>query len=180
MATRDLPTIEYLRQRLRYEPETGKLYWRPFAAATSQWNGKWAGREAGTRRPDGYRKVFVDGHQISAHRVIWAMHHGCWPSGEIDHINHERDNNRLENLRDVSRTENRRNHSRNRNNTSGVTGVAYYAKEGNWLAQMQVGYRNVLFRRFATFEEAVAARKAAEARYGFHANHGVNTPKAEN
>lgn len=35
------------------------------------------------------------------HRVVWFLHHGYWPK-EIDHINRDGRDNRIENLRDVS------------------------------------------------------------------------------
>ena len=58
MATKPLPSQEVLRQLLRYEPETGKLFWRErtpdmFSAdgrdpewKARNWNSKLAGREA--------------------------------------------------------------------------------------------------------------------------------------
>lgn len=179
MSNRDLPSIDYLRQRLRYEADTGKLYWREYPHAPSKWNMRWAGKEAGSKGGSRrYSHIILNYQTLKTHRVAWVLHHGTWPVGQIDHINHVRNDNRIENLRDVSLTENRRNHSRSKANTSGVTGVTYCKRTGKWLGQLQVDRRNVLFSRFDTMQEAIDARKAAEAEYGFHRNHGVEAPKA--
>ena len=39
-------------------------------------------------------------------RIVWFLHHGTMPDGEIDHINCDPDDNRLENLRVVTREQN--------------------------------------------------------------------------
>lgn len=180
MATRDLPSIDYLRQRLRYEPKTGKLYWRWHEALSPKWNGKWAGREAGTRRPDGYIAVSVDRKLLRAHRVAWALQHGAWPPKDVDHINHNRADNRLDNLRLATHRENCRNSSRSRRNTSGETGVARHKPSGKWRAQIQPDGKAVHLGLFDYFEDAVAARKAAERRFGFHENHGIGDETGSN
>lgn len=174
MADRDLPSIEYLRQRLRYEPETGKLYWRDAPGLTRKWRNRFAGREAFTsNNGNGYRMGRLDYRAHLAHRVIWAMHHGAWPDGQIDHIDHDRMNNRIPNLRVVQHQENHRNTSHRKNNTSGVMGVSWYKAGDKWTAYIMVGGAKQHLGYFDNFDDAVAARKAAEARYGFHRNHGV-------
>ena len=40
------------------------------------------------------------------HQVVWILCHGQFPKGEIDHIDGDRMNNRIENLRDVSSWQN--------------------------------------------------------------------------
>ena len=46
---------------------------------------------------------------VGMHRAIWAWHHGCFPTLQIDHINGNGFDNRIENLREVSGSENMRN-----------------------------------------------------------------------
>lgn len=182
MAVKDLPEKSDLLQLLRYEPDTGKLFWRerdvslfPAKAALRSialcrlWNARYAYQEAFTSLNDGYRHGSIMGSNYKAHRVIWRMVTGCAPD-QIDHINGNRADNRIENLRDVSLPENARNRQLPVNNTSGVIGV-YFWKKGEieyWVAQ--VGEKQSKY--FQTFDDAVAARKAAEIEYGFHGNHG--------
>lgn len=129
-------------------------------------------------RDDGYITVSLDRVFIRAHRVAWAVHHGTWPDGEIDHVDHVRTNNRIANLRDVTRTENRRNHSLSKANTSGTTGVTWDRQCRMWIAQLHIGRRVAFLQRFVCKEDAIAARKRAAQDYGFHSNHGVKPPKA--
>jgi hypothetical protein len=180
MASKALPSPEVLRQLLRYEAETGKLFWRErdicwFAAgaksadwAKRKWNTRYAGQEAFTAiRNTGYfhGRVFDTAYQ--AHRVAWAVHYGEWPGGEVDHINGVRTDNRIENLRDIPKRENQRNMKRNALNKSGVMGVLRISPT-RWLVTIQEQYIG----RFACFGQALKTRKAEEVRRGFHANHG--------
>ena len=104
-----------------------------------------------------------------AHRLAWLYVYGCWPD-EIDHINQIRDDNRIANLRSVDRTTNCQNASRQKSE-SGVTGlVKRYT--GKWEARIQVNKKYIYLGIFSTKSEAIAARKAANVKYGFHENHG--------
>jgi hypothetical protein len=174
MSIHDLPSIDYLRQRLRYEPDTGEFFWKVNPDATRSWNTRYAGKQAFTSKDrHGYHHTNLDGRVFRAHRVAWALHHGAWPEADIDHINHVRSDNRAENLRAVSRADNRKNASRSKNNTSAVCGVSWYGAKGCWQAYITTGGIQRNLGSFTIFADAVAARKAAEARYGFHPNHGV-------
>jgi hypothetical protein len=114
MANRPIPSPQTLRQILRYEPETGKLYWleRPRSLFRTDhshrgWNTRWAGKEAFTAsNPKGYRQADVLGFHTCAHRVAWAVHFGEWPTDTIDHINGVTNDNRIANLRVCSASEN--------------------------------------------------------------------------
>jgi hypothetical protein len=169
--------VETLRSVLRCEPETGKLYWMPRPSelfpdkrSANVWNARYAGREAFTAAcGDGYRRGTVFYTNLKAHRVIWALVHGEWPADQIDHINGDPSDNRICNLRSVSNAENSRNSARPINNTSGVRGVYWHQSKNKWRARIG---KNISLGYFADFDEAVAARKAAEAERGYHPNHG--------
>lgn len=94
------------------------------------------------------------------------------PDEQIDHINHVRTDNRIVNLRKASNTENSRNASIGSNNTSGALGVWFEKRRNAWVAEIKVDRRKIHIGQFDAFEDAVAARKAAEVKYGFHENHG--------
>ena len=77
--------------------------------AHRRWNEKRAGQNAGRVNDDGYLMLSFEGQLLQAHRVAWALSRSIWPDGVIDHINHDRGDNRLSNLRDVPQSENMKN-----------------------------------------------------------------------
>ena len=179
MADREIPTPETLRQLLRYEPESGKLFWRerpeqafatPRAART--WNGRYAGKPAFTANDGhGYYCGAVNYRCFKAHRIAWAIYHGEWPPMHIDHLNGDRSDNRIENLRAVERVENQRNCKRHSTNTSGQMGVCWHARAGKWCAYIE-DEKRIHLGLFERKADAIAARKAAEVRCLYHENHG--------
>lgn len=173
---RDLTQAD-VRELLDYDPDTGSLTWKPrpiksFSSAQSWavWNARYAHKEAGNITKTGYRKIAIGAYPYAAHRIIWLWAHGRWPN-HIDHVDGCRSNNKLANLRDVTPAENHKNVRRKVTNTSGITGVTK-VRGGKWLAYIRVNYKRMDLGRFASKEEAVSRRKAAERVYGFHSNHG--------
>lgn len=163
-----LPSQEDLLALLRFEPETGKLFWRERGIASV--DRRIAGQEALTKCcPRGYRGGKLLYRSVLAHRVIFKMMTGEEPL-EIDHIDGNPSNNRWSNLRAADRHENGRNRSRSRNNRSGVTGVSPCGDR--WYASIKVNGRSLNLGTFDRLADAASVRKAAEARYGFHRNHG--------
>lgn len=184
MASKALPSPEVLRQLLRYEPETGKLFWLPRGAewfggtrdlgySSRAWNAARAGKEAMTNVSSrGYKTGRIFRACVKAHRVAWAVHYGEWPKGEIDHINRDKGDNRIENLRDVTGAVNSKNQPMLPSNKSGKTGVCWSPAIGKWHANIRSdGVRHHLG-FFADIADAISAREAAEKRFGFHPNHG--------
>lgn len=180
MPKRDLPSVGYLRQRLRYEPDTGKLYWLSCPHRSAAWNARYAGREAfSSKDRHGYRQTNLDGSVLRAHRVAWVLAYGEWPEADIDHVNHDRADNRLRNLRKATRSENLRNTRLPPRNTSGVCGVSWSKKSAKWRADIHHDGKQRFLGHFDEFDDAVAARKAAERQFGFHENHGIDAPHAQ-
>lgn len=98
--------ISYLRDILHYDEDTGKLYWRENSHKSNTWNLRYPDEEAFTCiAASGYLVGKIDGKQYRAHRIAFAIYHGYWPD-EIDHIDRDKINNRIDNLRDCSRSEN--------------------------------------------------------------------------
>lgn len=118
------------------------------------------------------KSVMLDKTNYPPHRIIWKMVYGVDPPDVIDHINGDSRDNRLNNLRAVSQKENARNMKMSRSNTSGHTGVGVDSSGRGWGAHIKVDGKTHRLGTFDTFEEAVAARKTAERRFGFHPNHG--------
>ena len=178
--TRDDTDPVLLRELLDYDPQTGDIKWRPRGGkyfstdrVTKAWNSRYAGKVASNLTVYGYRSVSILGKSRYAHRVSWAIYTGEWPSGPIDHINHDRADNRIANLRDATREINNRNATKRSDNTSGVTGVTWDKQHGKWLVQIASEGRNLKIGRFVDFYAAVAARVAAQQALGYHENHGL-------
>lgn len=132
-----------------------------------------AGEPAGRILPDGYLQVNVGYRFRRVHRIVWEMFNGDIPEGmQIDHINHIRTDNRIENLRLVTCKENSKNKSRSKNNRSGVTGVYFDNYSSKWKAQIKTDNGIKHLGRFLDISDAIAARKLAEEKLGYHKNHG--------
>ncbi|UNY40262.1 HNH endonuclease [Paracoccus phage vB_PmaP_KLEP18-1] len=183
--TKQIPSQDELRQLLRYEPETGKMFWlhrpahlfEPTVARSQEhlckwWNARFAGAEAFTATDThGYRHGKINGKLVLAHRVAWVIHFGSAPD-HIDHVNGVRSDNRIANLRSVTPSENMRNKAVYRTNLSGHAGVRWSEGMEKWNASIRRDGRRLHLGFFDDLADAVSARKSAEARFGYHANHG--------
>jgi hypothetical protein len=150
-----------------YRYENGNLYWiKPGAKRT-------VGSVAGTKGdPRGYVRlsIHIDGkhHRVLAHRAIFLMHHGYLPH-EIDHIDGNPLNNRIENLREVTKSENLSNTKIYRNNTSGTKGVSP-CKTG-WIVAVS---KNHIRWRWHFEDKELAELVALEAREKIHGKFARN------
>lgn len=184
MSRRKLPTLERLHSILIYDEETGKLFWKKrvledfhdgyhsASGSMNSWNAKNAGQEAFTAKTAyGYRIGAIDKKLYLAHRVIWKMAYGTEPE-TLDHISGDPEFNRLDNLREVTHQENAQNMRLNTRSSTGVSGVGWHKQAGKWRAYITVDRKQLPLGLFSTMEEAVVVRKAAEASFGFHENHG--------
>jgi hypothetical protein len=170
---------EIVKELLDYNFETGKLTWkernRKWFSTDRQfkiWNTRFARKEAFTALTDtDYYHGSVLGKKYKAHRIIWLYQTGEWPD-EVDHINHDRRDNRWINLREVSHQENHKNSSHRKDNSSGCMGVYFDKERQKWRSDIIVDNKNINLGRFELYEDAVAARKEGEKKYMFHKNHG--------
>ena len=137
--------------------EDGNLIWKVKRSGTKKW------KTAGAMHRNGYKVVTYKGKQYPAHRLIWLYHEGYMPEPgyEIDHINRQRDDNRIENLRVVSRQCNQRNTGNWTTSSTGVKGVVIGTGKRY---RVSVRLNNKLFNvgDYNSFTEAVLARFAAE------------------
>ncbi|MBP8234471.1 MAG: HNH endonuclease [Rhizorhabdus sp.] len=173
-----LITAEIARRLFSYDAKTGKLYWnsRPRSdfGDDRHWrafNTKSAGKEVGSPTKWGHLRFRLRKTGYQVHRVVWLMAYGEWPE-QVDHIDGNPDNNRLDNLREVNHLLNCRNAARRKDNTSGVTGISRTRRSGRWSAAISDGKNRVHLGDYRTLEEAIAAREAAAKVLGYHANHG--------
>jgi hypothetical protein len=167
---------EIVRQLLRYEPETGKLFWLPRkCASAAAFNTRFAGGEAFTAISSwGYKKGKIEKRDYTAHRVIWALQTGAWPVAEIDHINRVRHDNRWSNLRAATREENARNNRGIEGSSSIYLGVSKV--RNGWKAQINVAKKQLYLGRFSNEEDAAKCYDAAARKY-FGEFAGLNFPE---
>lgn len=127
----------------------------------------------GTISTKGYLCCGFNGKTVYAHRIAWCLASGqdLDVNVQVDHINHDRLDNRLSNLRTTDNRGNSKNKTMRKINKSGATGVIFHKASCKWRAFIKVEYKQVHLGLFEDFNDAVAARKFAEVKYGFHENH---------
>lgn len=122
-------TQEYLKEIFDYKD--GNLFWKKRTGPRSKIN-----EIAGHLRKNGYVQVILHRKIYVAHRLIWLWIHGEWPKNEVDHIDGNKSNNKIENLRDVTKSQNQQNRLKTRQNTSGYKGVFFHARSNKWIAKI--------------------------------------------
>ena len=163
-------TIERLKFLLEYDSVTGIFTWKN---PTS--NRVKVGDVAGAvNSKNKYICIRLDGSVYLAHRLAWFYTYNIWPQDQIDHIDGVRSNNNIINLREVNNIENHKNSKVYKHNTSGHHGVSFYKKRSKWTASISVDGKRKHLGIFVDKDDAIKARKKAEIRYGYHANHGRN------
>jgi len=170
-------TQKYLKECFDYNPETGALIWkqRPkkhFKRNTM--NKRLVGKPAGAiekTKHNEYLKTRLIGKSFWVHRLIWIMKTGEMPN-EIDHVDGNGLNNKWTNLRNVDGLENSKNLPLNKLNTSGLMGVSFSKSRSKFEAYISINNKKINLGRHNCFFQACCARKSAEHKYGFHANHG--------
>ena len=129
------------------------------------------GKQAGCKDHKDYWIVCLKENEVKAnyrvHRIIMAIALGKEPEGQVDHIDGDVTNNRLDNLRLCPRgnLDNAQNLGLNSKNTSGHTGVMKASKNDKWQAQIKVDGKMIWLGYHDTKEAAIAAYVEAKAKY---------------
>ncbi len=147
-----------------YDPATGNLIWLPRVNNAGGFNVRFAGKPAGTLSATGYINVRIGRREHKAHRIIWEMLVGPIQD-EIDHIDRNRANNRLENLRPATRSENNMNRPVFKRHKVGSKGITYDAKKKLYRARVQVGGKRIGLGRYKSLADAEAAYVKGVAQY---------------
>lgn len=158
-------TQELVKKFFEYNPTTGHLTWRLPTKRSK------VGEHVGSL-DSGYLRVRLGKTQYRVHRLIWLYQTGYMPE-QVDHIDHNRMNNRWDNLREVTALENAHNLSQSSVNTSGITGVYLDSKSGKYRAGIMCNGVQEWLGFYDSFDDAVEARKNAEQHHNFHPNHGA-------
>lgn len=154
--TKQTITQSELKHFLHYCPKTG-VFTR---LITTSSNAK-VGDIAGAIMPVGYRIISLRNQKWYAHRLAWMYVHGSLPDVEIDHINGNKDDNRIANLRAVTRKENGENLALRITNKSGFRGVYWMKSRNKWCANIRHNHQKIYLGLFDRLEDAAAVAKAA-------------------
>ena len=131
-----------------------------------------AGDKAGYYTPNKYAYIVIDKNSYLIHRLIYLWHHKYLPD-TLDHINNNRQDNRIENLRPATVSQNSQNRSISVRNTTGVKGVYFHKRKGLYVARIRSQQKNLFYRYCETIEEAEKCLQVAREKiHGEYANHG--------
>lgn len=148
--------VEELRALLRYDPDTGLLWWRIST------HGRRMSQPAGSATKDRYVVLMLNGIRYQGHRVIWFLVTGDWIM--VDHRDLDGTNNKWGNIRAATQQQNGWN--RDGWAGSGFKGV-YRSPSGKWYGRIRVDGRNINFPSRDTIEAAHADYcEAARREYG--------------
>ena len=174
--SKPMPSAEYLRSRLNYDPETGKFTWKFCEGMSKRWNTRYARKEAGyLNKTRGYVVIRIDGVMYLAHRLAWLWMTGHEPTEEIDHVNRDKADNRFVNLREASRNDNMRNGTGGKRtvNFGLPRGVTPVTGSKGFKAEVRANGHSTYLGTYPTPEEAgEAARRAREQYHKDFAYHG--------
>jgi hypothetical protein len=149
-------TPQRLRQVLLYTPETGEFRWSKHRVGVP------FGKIAGRVHAEGYRRIMIDGQFYAAGRLAWLYVYGVWPTPCIDHINGQRDDNRIVNLREVSRRVNQQNMRMHRDgHLQGTTRLKVPGLSKPWQARIYAQGKSKFLGVFCTESEAHEAYQKA-------------------
>lgn len=155
-----------------FEYRNGELYWKKRSSFGSHVKiGDKAGRpHFSGGKLTGYRHVHLFGKNYLTHRLIFLMFNGFLPA-EVDHINGNKSDSRIENLRASSKSQNQHNAKIRKDNKTGVKGVIVYRDK--FKAQLQCNKIRYTVGYYKTIEQAKEAieNKRKELHKEF-ANHG--------
>jgi hypothetical protein len=161
------PALTYEQAHEFFEYRDGDLYWK----INPKYHNK-IGKKVGTLNEEGYVTcgLFHKSHYV--HRIIYLMHHGKTPA-QVDHIDNNKSNNKIENLRAASQQQNSCNEKLRSTNTSGVKGVSFNKRLQKWHARIGHFYKEIHVGYFTTLEEAEKAVKEKREQLNMEfTNHG--------
>lgn len=152
-------TQERLKQLLVYNEEQGEFIWK-----VKPHKGILINTIAGSKHNKGYRHIRVDNKLYLTHRLVWLYIFGYFPK-EIDHINGNKEDNRLINLREATRAQNMQNTERVRKTVSGERGVTWVKKLKKWLVRVQIDKKRINIGYFEDLELAILVSQEAKRKY---------------
>jgi hypothetical protein len=117
--------------------------------------------------PQGYAVAKIRRHGRQAtlfmHRVIMGLAHGDFR--HVDHVNHDKLDNRLSNLRLATNAQNQHNQVPRTGASSAFKGVVWHRRDKRWIARIHVQSKAIVLGRFTDEIAAALAYDAAARRH---------------
>lgn len=146
-----LPDQKTLAELLEYDPKTGELRWKERPGNT-RWQKMYAGKLAFREVKGRYFAGCIHAKKYLAHRIIWKLVHGTDPDN-IDHVNRDGFDNRIDNLRSVDHATNCSNRKTRADSRSGVRHVNVM-QNGRFRVSIRAKHHGC----FSTLSEAIRKR----------------------
>ena len=171
-------TQEYFNSLLHYDKETGFLYWKERPATCKQnniFNSKFKNKKVGSvklghRSKTEYLTTKIGDKYYAVHRIIFFLNYGYMPE-QVDHIDHNGLNNKLDNLRASNNKDNSRNLPMQKSNKSGYIGVNWHKSAKKWQARANdKNGKRIDLGRYDNIEDAISVRKKYEKEFGYYEN----------
>jgi hypothetical protein len=156
-------TKEYLHRIFDYVD--GNLVWKIARQKVA------AGSIAGYVNPNGYKYITLDKKRYKAHRLVFVYHYGYMPK-ELDHIDRNKINNKIENLREVSHSDNCKNIGVKKNNISGVKNVSFHKSRNKYNVRLKINAKTTSFGYYEDLELAELVAIEARNKY-YRINEGI-------
>lgn len=129
--------------------------------------------------PNRYWLIRTHGKMYLAHRLVWLYHHGRLPE-QLDHINGDKLDNRIENLRPATKQQNEWNKGDFSSNTSGIKGVSWSKQKNKWRAYIWKDRKQINLGLFDDIETAkIVVDEARVVYHGQYANSGGKPNRKE-
>jgi len=149
-----------------FDYKDGILYWKINKGRAKK------GSEAGCLSK-GRKLIKLNQKIYGVHRIIFCYHNGFLPNSDIDHIDCNPLNNKIENLRIASDSENRFNTKKYKINTSGYKNINWDKSRNKWEVKINVNNKKIFLGRYDDIELAdLVAIMAREKYHKQFANHG--------
>lgn len=148
-------TQEFLKSILEYDQETGEFFWiKPKRSWVA------AGVKAGSIEAKGYVVININRGLYKAHRLAWLYVYGEWPKNQLDHIDRNKQNNKISNLREATNSQNQQNTPKYKTKAlvrSKYKGVSLHNKTKKWQAEIQIEKKRFYLGLFSCEEDAAMA-----------------------
>lgn len=172
--------LDLIKSRIEYVHQTGLFFWKPDAHKGR--NVFLNGMLIQGYDYRGYARVHIKNKVYLLHRLAYFFIYGLSDQlKDIDHIDGNPGNNKINNLRLSTRAQNIQNKKISKNNTTGVKGISFHKKERKYYATIngtvivdgKKKKKNLYCKAFRCLSQAIKELKAKrEELHGEFANHG--------